>query len=364
MKKMFALLLCLPMLLSMAACGNKNGAEEEKEKTISYYVVTSEKHYNKDELTSSAEFTYDSKGRPLTMKIEMAGKRTMETKLSYDKYGNKIRETYTYTELATGLTTTTDEIYELTYEGDKLTHCTITDQAGDGRGFDLRYDDQGRLVLVDYDEAYTQARLDLWHTYEYDDQGRLIKETSCKKRATGLSIVDASMVYSVVQMRYQYGKDDNVFYTEYTANFLEEVTPETLQEQALEKKPEQYNYCFDKDGKVIYVGADEEDVYKKEYGALQDDDRYTFDAHGNLLSYVNGEARVEYTYEKRELTRKEAEMANRLAHGASSFMTPYIIFGKLDPLYVDVAPVVYYTPYLRNPVYYLAPCPLWYMPKK
>ena len=363
MKKLFTLLLCLCLLLSMAACGSKKDAEE-KEKMVSYYVVTSEKHYNKDELTSSAEFTYDSKGRPLTMKIEMVGTRTTETKLSYDKNGNKIRETYTYTDLATGLTSTTDEIYELTYEGDKLTHCTITDQAGDSRGFDLRYDDQGRLLRVDYDEAYTQAMLDLWHTYEYDDQGRLIKETSCKKMVTGLSITAASMVYSVVQMRYQYGEDNNVFYTEYTARFLEEVTPETLQEQVLEKKTEQYNYCFDKDGKVIYVGTDEEDVYKEEYGTLMDDDRYTFDAHGNLLSYVNGEARVEYTYEKRELTRKEAEMANRLAHGAFSFMTQYMMFGKLDPLYVDVAPLIYYAPYLRNPVYYLAPCPLWYMPKK
>ena len=361
MKKLFALLLCLLMLISMAACGSKKDAEE-KEKMVSYYVVTSEKHYNKDELTSSAEFTYDSKGRPLTMKIEMVGKRTMETKLSYDKNGNKIRETYTYTELENGLSYTTDEIYELTYEGDKLTHCTITDQAGDSRGFDLRYDEQGRLVRVDYDEAYTNAQAVMWHTYEYDAQGRLIQETSCRKTPSPLGV--ASDMETTMQMRYQYGENNNVFYTEYSGRVLYVEGVDVALEMELTKSDYQYNYCFDKNGKVIYVGADEEDVYKEEYGTLADDDHYTFDAHGNLLSYVNGETRVEYTYEQRVLTEEEVEMANRLAHGASSFMTPYMMFGKLDPLYVDVAPLTYYAPYLKNPVYYLAPCPLWYMPKQ
>lgn len=362
MKKLFALLLSVVMLLSMAACGNRKEAEEEKEKTVSYYVVTSEKHYNKDELTSSAEFTYDSKGRPLTIKIEMVGERTMETKLSYDKYGNKVRETYTYTDLETGLTSTTDEIYELTYEGDKLTHCDIVDQTGNRMGFDLQYDDKGRLIRVDYDEAYTNARASVWHTYEYDDQGRLVQETNGRRMLSPTGV--ATDMETTTQMRYQYGENNNVFYTEYSGRVLCEEGSDAAPEVELTKTDYQYNYCFDKNGKVIYVGADEEDVYKEEYGTLQDDDRYSFDAHGNLLSYANGEARVEYTYEKRELTRKEAEMANRLAHGASSFMTPYTMFGKMDPLYVDVAPLVYYAPYLKNPVYYLAPCPLWYMPKQ
>lgn len=361
MKKLFALLLCLCLLLSMAACGNRKEAEE-KEKTVSYYVVTSEKHYNKDELTSSAEITYDSKGRPLTIKIEMVGARTMETKLSYDKYGNKVRETYTYTDLEIGLTSTTDEIYELTYEGDKLTHCDIVDQTGNRMGFDLQYDDKGRLIRVDYDEAYTNARASAWHTYEYDDQGRLVQETNGRRMLSPFGV--ATDMETTTQMRYQYGENNNVFYTEYSGRVLRVEGSDAAPEMELTKSDYQYNYCFDKNGKVIYVGADEEDVYKEEYGTLQDDDRYSFDAHGNLLSYVNGEARVEYTYEKRELTRKEAEMAKRLAHGASSFMTPYLMFGKMDPLYVEVAPLVYYAPYLKNPVYYLAPCPLWYMPKQ
>lgn len=359
MKRLFAAALSAVLLLSMAACGNNSQKEEEK--TQSYYVLTSKKHYTKDKLTSSAEFTYDQKGRPLTAKIEANDSLKLETELTYDEYGSKSREVYSYTDLRRDISYTMEENYEMTYQDGKLIHCNIVNINGGTTGFSLQYDEAGRLICVDYDVAEGETTHDVRYTYVYDEQGRLIQET----RYSGMYYSQDSVVFvtdSEMQMRYQYGERNNVFYTEYSGRVTYPEGTVDIPQVELTKSEYQYNYCFGDDGRVIYVGTDEEDIYQESYGTLKDDECYTFDEYGNLLCYASGDYRTEYTYEKRELTKAEVEMAIRWGHGFSSFMAQYAVYGMTDPIYFNVAPIAYYAPYLKSPAYHLVPCPLWYMP--
>ena len=361
MKKLFAVALSAVLLLSTVACGNNPAKETEK--TRDYYVVTSEKQYTKDKLTSSAEFTYDQKGRPLTAKIEVSDSLRLEAELTYDEYGNKSREVYSYADLRRDTNYTIEENYEMTYQDSKLMHCSIVNQDGARTGFALRYDEAGRLIDVDYDVAEEETAHGVRYSYEYDEQGRLIRET--RYRTTNYH--QDSVVFVTdweTQMHYQYGQNGNVFYTEYRGSVTYPEGTTEIPEVELTQSEHQYNYCFGDDGRVIYVGTSEEDIYQESYGTLKDDERYTFDEYGNLLSYVSEDYRVEYTYEKRELTKAEVEMAIRWSHGFSNYVAQYAIFGKMDPIYFNVAPLTYYTPYLRSPAYHLVPCPLWYMPKQ
>lgn len=356
MKKLFAVALSAVLLLSMAACGDN--PQKEGEKTQSYYVVTSRKHYTNGELSNSAEFTYDEKGRPLTMKIEIADYRIMESELTYDEYGNRIREVYTTTDLERGGTSSREDNYEMTYQDGKLVRCTIVNE---NVGFDLQYDEKGRLVRVDYDEAYSKTRGSVWHTYAYDEQGRLIQATQCARQYLPEEAGSGIMEW-VRQMRYQYGQNKNVFVTEYGGSVFYEKDAAEIPQIELTKTDSQYNYCFDEQGRVIYVGATEDDIHQESESTLRDDEDCTFDEYGNLLVYETDITRTEYTYEKLELTEAEVEMAIQLGHGISEYLAQYVLFGNMDPLHFYVAPVIYFVPYLRNPVYYLVPCPLWYMP--
>ena len=160
MKKIIILLLCLCLLLSISACSKRNKELEKENKT---YLVTWLKTMEANSTTQSANFTYDAKGRPTLIELQMREDRAMIAQIIYDSYGNKISEIYTSID---GEEKSQQEIrYDMTYQNGVLTHCDkvlVGNGHGTRMGFDLSYDANGNLTLLSYDETYKASSGNIW----------------------------------------------------------------------------------------------------------------------------------------------------------------------------------------------------------
>ncbi len=253
MKKLFSLFLCLCLLLGLTACGSRKKAEQPDNKT---YLVSMQKTLQADKVTHSASFTYDEKGRPILIEVEMGKDRRMAAEIVYDSHGNKIAEFYNNFQNNTQIQ---QEIhYDLTYTNDQITHCTMSVFNGNkvtDMGFDLHYDSAGRLTLLTYDDHYTVQRQCVWHSFTYDASGRLIRETQCRKFASA-SLANPADTYRLTQCRYDYTNDGKVMnFGVYTAETTTPVTPDTLDGLTFVPTPDAYAFCFDDAGKLMYVGS-------------------------------------------------------------------------------------------------------------
>lgn len=356
MKKLFAFVLCVVMLLSMSACSKRNKDLEKENKT---YLVTLQKTLDENVVTQSANFTYDAKGRPTLIELRMREDRTAMAQIIYDAYGNKVSEIYTSID---GDKRKQQEIhYDMTYENGVLTHCDrlVFNGAQQTRaGFDLTYDANGNLVLLTYDAAYTAKYANMWHSFEYDDDGRLIQETLCHTKTS--SELDGVVAYRLAQCRYAYTEDGKtVIFSAYTAETDTPVTADALEGIPFQPTPDLYSFCFNDSGKLLYVGAGAEDVYQVGDKTIYDSEKYKFDKYNNLLSTVQNGSGATYGYTGFDLTQKEAIMAKRLQHGVSEFLYAYALYVRIDPVYYEVGPIVLFAPMLQNPVYYLVPYPMW-----
>ena len=361
MKKFFSLILCLCLLLSLTACSTEKDSQKEKEEEkITVYLVTGTKSYYKNELSSSATMEYDKKGRPTVVSIQMSNGHQRKSEIAYDKNGNKVQEIVTAYMDGKPITSTYD--YALTYDDGKMIRCDCFVNEEAKGGFDLEYDEYGRLILIDYDEEYTLNNTYTWHNFAYDNDGRLIQENRCIRynyQPTG------HVMYQLVQCRYEYNTKNTMYFSMGSnhAN-VQEINPgdeEGLELQEIQNSS--FTYFYNKSGELVGALAGKQE--KSEFGNKPDifeDDRYTFDENGNLLAYENGESRTEYTYTKVKLTQKEAEISMRMRHGIAEGTNAYAIYGPMDPIYVDTAPLSLYHPVMYSSVYYLIPYPQWGAP--
>lgn len=352
MKKLLSIFLALCLLFSMTACGGEQTGEQRRTR----YVVTSKKSYREGEVASETVFTYDQKGRPLTAKLTEENK-TMEATATYDEQGNRIKETFSQEE--NGATVNSYEInYNLTYENGRVTHCDyVPSYKGDatGMGFDLEYDEKGNLVYVEYNEAYTASLATQWHLFEYDSENRLSREFTCHVTPMG---PDTNR-YTVSCDTYRY-EGNAVITTKSVFYRNEPISREDLDSITLTAIPEETYTCFyDDEGNLIH-SAEGEATYDGDKLSILEDDNYTFDEHGNLLSSGTGDYRTEYTYEAIELTDEEWENAKQLMHGGLSTIQTYaFLYFTQDPIFFLTAPLSRYFSSNRCPVYYLVPYPLW-----
>lgn len=353
MKRLVVLILTGCLLLSLASCSLL-----QKKQTL--YVVTGQKQYVDGQLQSSATFEYDDHGRPLAVEMQRTNAGYMKSELTYDQYGNVIRETveqYHPDYLSFQYQDTAD--CRLSYTKGLLTRAELMQDGERISELILHYDDQDRLILVEYDPQKEDKIGGTWQNFSYDRDGNLIRETWCrmiKLRGRWQCRYD--------QIRYSY--DDQGRLTELCRLSSQETTEQILLPEETETLEfivsDKYHYFFyyDSEGRLAYVGDGAEDTYPGGSADVYSDKNYTFDENGNLVRVQYDEGRwVEYTYEAIQVSREDAVMAKRLMHGAHGETTiieeSYTI---MDPLFWEVCPATLYHYRLWDmPFYYLIPYP-------
>lgn len=353
MKKVLAFVLALTLLLAFVGCKKK--AEEK----VTIYVVTSQKMYVNGTLSDETTFTYDSKGRPLTIQWTNERGNTTKSEMTYDAHGNRTKETVT--QIASGSDKVSEYEYEYgtTYKGDQLTGMARP-YKDSSVNMELSYNKKGQLVKVvceipdELQNGSGNYYYEVWYSFAYDDAGRLISETVCTHYCS-----NGSSYERLSRVCYSYDQDGKLTeYSSHSAQSDEPVTPEEADTLAFENnESHHYFFFYTSDGKLDYV----EDVAgnKQDGAAIYSNPNYTFDEQGNLLSVVDGNKKTEYTYTAMEVSKSDAEMAKRLMHGISQKFMGMFNYAVMDPLFWTMCPATVYGPYLRCPVYYLVPNPLW-----
>ena len=365
MKRFFATILALLLLLSLAACGESDSGEDAgKKKKVTIYVVTEQKIYVNGELSSTATFQYDDRGRPTEVGFLKADGSGRKSQLSYDKKGNRVGDIHTQS-FASGEQYEQKVDWNLTY-----THGLLT-QAEMPRGEDapyvlkFQYDEEKQLTLVEYPQPELGVSGYLWQSYAYDEAGRLTRETRCTFYPDGYGSELPTYTYS--QVRYFYDEQGRL--TEQcfcSAQTTTDTAPEALDTLDFQVSPyEHYFFYYDEAGKLAYIGNGEEDTYPGGSAEIYSDERYTFDENGNLVRVEQSKklgqdqpSWTEYTYKAIEASKSDAVMHRRLIHGISNFTLSYTVYNTMDPLFWAMCPAALYSYHLCSmPFYYLIPYP-------
>ena len=356
MKHLFALALALLMLPSMAGCGRNENAEEAK---TPLYVVTEQKNYSTDKLSSVSTFQYDDHGRPTAIELTYTDGTIRRSELTYDEYGNRIQEKITYkmTDTAEWITHVTN--YTLTYTDGRITHCESSDNGEPIGSMDLHYDSIGNLVLVEYDANYVEKLRICWNSFEYDATGRLIQETTCRSYPNYDSGGIEGCYYAIHRVDYSYDSSGNL--SHYSASNAVSNDPVAYnQADSLEYNPtgDQWTFVTDKDGHLVCNNLKPDSDYTNEQFSIMDSlksESCVFDDHGNLVK-TSG---TEYSYQAIELRTSDAQIAKRLMHGIAEGINSSTFFACMDPLFLRICPMVLYVPQSYFPFYYLIPYPMW-----
>lgn len=359
MKQFFGILLCLCLLLSMAACARETEQEQapEEEKKITVYVVMEQKTYTDGQLSASAAFTYDTRGRPLVIQLQNIGGKTLRYQITYDEQGNPIRKNVQqqYPDMAEPYTY--DVEFVPTYENGRLTEILQTTVAADGTAVEsvqtqLQYDSEGHLILAQY-TGNTQYR---WNSYVYDGEGRLVQETCCTCNQLGVMV-------SYVYRRVLYTYDSEGRLVEHQVVYAISDVLKTQQEaDALTYENaagDHVYFYYGSDGRLIRTSGIPMTPAPDESQSIYHNDRCNFDENGNLIRVQQGaDSWTEYTYAAIEITAKEAAMAKRLMHGVSFQIASYNALACMDPKYAQQIPLTLYVPvvgYMHH--YYLIDYP-------
>lgn len=354
MRKWLAITLVLCMLLPLTGC---DGLFEKEEK-VTLYVVTEQKNYTKESLSSVSTFEYDDHGRPTVVQFERSDETTYRSELIYDEHGNCTRETYSFRLSGGNEWSTYVYDYSLTYTDGRITHC---DRFGNEEligGMDLQYDSNGYLVLVDYDDTYVQHSYICWQSFAYDSAGRLIREMICRRLPGGLGETD-NYVYSYTQVEYSYDDNGNLSTCSVTgADSTGLVEPDQTDSLDFQHAGERFAFATDRDGYLMWVGSEPNPDYPNGQFSVMENlekESFVFDEHGNLVKSVGSE----FSYQAMELSESDAQMAKRLMHGIASGLNAYSYFACMDPLYIHTGALRLYTAYTYFPFYYLIPYPMW-----
>ena len=359
MKRVFSILLALCLLLSLVACGQTNSEDESNEVTM--HVVTEQKNYSNDQLSSTSTFTYDDHGRPTVVQWERTDGAIYRSEMTYDEHGNRTREAHSTCQPGSTELITTTHDYALTYTDNLLTHCDYYFNSQLAGGMDMHYDKDGNLILVQYDETYTENHRACWHSFEYDANGKLIRETNCSQMPMGPdSSGNMCYFYSLHRIDYSYDQSGNL--SCYSSSMAQANDPvahdqtDTLEFQAGEN---QYTFSTDKDGYLVWDDSEPDSNYTSGQFSILDEmknDGYGFDENNNLVKSSGG---TEFSYQSMELSKSDAKIAKRLIHGIARSMNAYIVFACMDPMSLYLCPVMLYIPSTYFPFYYLIPYPMW-----
>lgn len=249
--------------------------------------------YNKDYL----KCTYEN-GR-MTGKYEMNRYNDVigKTEYEYDEYGQSIRETvydikgeikselkYKYTYDENGNYT---KKYRYDSDNDEWRLMSEREYDSEDRlvyanGLEYIYDENGNLLCVNY---YIDDKLDSYIVYEYDDKGRELSQKEYYiEAAEENGEADAKLIYS-----YEYTYDDDRLLSKISDGYEE-------------------RYTYAENGQLL----EHKTVKLDDYGRLNEE-TYTYDGNGNILSYTeynNGELthKIEYEYREMRIAEEYGEL--------------------------------------------------------
>lgn len=342
--------------------------------TVTIYVVTEQKQYEKGEVRFSASFRYDERARltgiEMENKSEDYGSRVQTAEMMYDAYGNRVTMTYSdsYPDLDAKYDRTMS--YLLTYTDGLMTRCDYPEeeQTASEAGFDVEYDEQGRLKLITFRNVegeiqyyYSYSR---WIGYTYDEAGRLLEETNCFLVYETIENggMEHKTRYEVQKACYKYdeaGKLMECFYK--SARSYDEVTPANADMLEYGAAGNRFFFHYDAEGKFAKATTDENYVHDGSSASAYSDPDYTFDENGNLVRVQHDDnSWTEYTYMALEVSKADAERARRLTHCISICPQYADSAWVLDPLFWELGPRYwYYPPCAQHTFSYLIPNPLW-----
>lgn len=253
MKKVFAMILSLTMLVGLTACGQSvtggdtcaayvqtqqvvelYAGEELLSETRTEYTrdtagnVTEMNVYSNNKLTETEKLEEtDESGRPLKFTVsELTTGQTFTKTVEYDEAGNEVKTTYWSGEVIyMGHTRTFDEA------GNLLTLETVQPADGIHSITTYTYNEDGTLASMLVDMGSRGAMLTV---YEYDDQGRCVKETAYEGKTTSDPVRD------VTEAVYTEGKCTKTT-TPVSGNTLASSTVITYDEAGNEISKEVYN---------------------------------------------------------------------------------------------------------------------------
>lgn len=343
-----ALAVALAVVAALLLPGSK--PKPNAEETVTLYLLTGRTEWIDGEKTSQTIVEYDDLGRPTLFSLD--GRLVMDCSLTYDRYGNRIEESFVQTVSFQNDRGESDEnqfpsgqAYDFDYNSrGHIRSCTVYSTNGAQRKklltLEFTCDAQGRITLVEYgpEEAYY---INVWDHYVYDKQGRLVQETFC--RADDLSKMPGSQIperiYDSYLTRYCYTYDENGDLDSFSRNSARVTGPEIVAYNEVEDTEfvvaEEHSVEV-RNGHIIIDGNDSM-LDKKGNPATPGD---VFDSQGNLIrsegTYATKKDGVlieqpqvtEYTYKKVELPLSDAQKAQRMmdACGLPSYISSYAIF--------------------------------------
>ena len=187
MKKLFAAILLVTTLLTLAACGNKNnnGSVDNPDSDLITVWLIAEISEGRNNKTT---YTYDEKGNFLSSTVYFRDQAMITTEWTYDN-DDKVAKVMTYSH-----NEPTDGPAYLSFsydEQDRLARIRCLDENDDELWFYIyTYDEKGNLIKREDEDRYVT-------NYTYDDHNRIISETS---------FWDSSQA-----SHYEYTYDDNGF---------------------------------------------------------------------------------------------------------------------------------------------------------
>ena len=203
-KKLFSLMLCLALALTLTACGGNESAATEAPAeiaTVSLTLLSSEIRNNGEGTDETKlEYVYDEKGVCTEIVSYLNGEEVLRAAPKYDEagnilektyanFGNPVVETYTYDENGKVLTFVQatpegDVIYQyedVPHETAEFAKRTMTNfmTLEDGSKMEINqvmectFDDQNYMIAQD---VYMNGQLAQHYEMVNDDQGRLVKQ--------------------------------------------------------------------------------------------------------------------------------------------------------------------------------------------
>lgn len=361
MKRVFALMFALCMLLSLAACKDSGSEAEEK---VTIYVVMEQKNYENGELVNTATFEYDGHGRPTVVGFEKADGFGRKSELTYDEQGNLVGGLHTQLQANGGGSFSQSADWNLTYTNGMLTRAEHT---GNGYVYNFQYNDRKQLVLAKFPEPEEGMGSDLWQFYVYDKNGRLSQEIRCSAYVSGGVGLNVTFTYHYSQVCYFYDDQGRLqeqrFCNARSDTYVGYDDLEQLDFAVGALGP--YFFYYDDEGKLAYIGIGAEDTYPGGSAEIYSDEKYTFDENGNLVRVDQGKgwgqsepSWTEYTYKAITVSKSDASIHKRMAHGISYLTLPYTVYNTMDPLFWEMCPNDLYNHIMCSMTfYYLIPYP-------
>lgn len=364
--------------------GSKPKPKPTAEETVTLYLLTGRTEWLDGEKTSQTIVEYDDLGRPTLFSLD--GHWVMDCSLTYDRYGNRIEESFTRTESFQNDRGESDEkqftsgqAYDFDYDSrGHIRSCTVYSANGAQREklltLEFTCDAQGRITLVEYgpEAAYSS---NVWDHYVYDKQGRLVQETFC--RADDLSAMPGSQIperiYDSYLTRYCYTYDKNGDLDSISRSGVRVTGPEIVAYNEVKDAEfvvaEEHSVDI-RNGHIIIDGndsmldnkgnpSDPGDVFDSQGNLIRSEGTYATKKDGVLIEQQQV---TEYTYKKVELPLSDAQKAQRMMEmcGLPSNISNYAIFFFGDAaLDLRTRPILLHSVFgYTRCYYYLIPNPV------